>query len=111
MKESLHTWGADDKEFRSQAKGEQSADGVFHFISNSAGNYPIAFALLLGSRRSLSSSCPFPMRAQLLVELRVSLKLSSGAKRNYFKPEGPPHLPSVPIVLSPYFTRGKLSVK
>lgn len=72
--------------------------------------YPKAFVLLLGSIKSLSSPCPFPMKAQLLMGLRVSLKWSSRAERNYLELEGPPHLPSVPIVLPPYFTGGKLSV-
>lgn len=51
------------------------------------------------------------MRAQLLVKLRISLKLNSRAKRNYLEPEGPPYLPSVPVPLPPYSIGGKLSVK
>lgn len=104
--------GAGAKEFRSQTKGEQRVLKVcFAFFLMVLTTYPKAFVLLLGSIKSLSSPCPFPVRAQLLMGLRVSLKLSSRAERNYLELEGPPHLPSVPIALPPYFTGGKLSVK
>lgn len=67
----------------------------FTFFLMALGTHPKVFALPGGSMRSLSSPCSFPMKAQVLVGLRVSLKLGSGAKTNYLEPEGPPHLPSV----------------
>lgn len=69
-------WGEDAKEFKGQKKREQRMLRVcFTFFLLGLGTCAKPFALLIGSMTSLSSLCSFPMRAQILVGLRVSLKL------------------------------------